>query len=85
MKVKASNGVDAYEKLLADNFHPKGHKVPPASNRARPHARGSPGPARFFPDYTAPLVRAVEANQDIAEFCRFYEERRAEELARAGT
>jgi len=84
LKVKAGNGVDGYEKFLSSNHFPEGHC----------EVRSTADPAylllqeiRFGEVHTAgtaSVAKAAEADRDVAEFCRFYEARRTEELAAAG-
>ena len=84
VKVKASNGVDSYEKLMGSEFHPEGHRsVAPAAGPTD-LLLAAIRPSEVLPDCMVPLAQAIAADSDVAEFCRFYLERRAEELARAG-
>lgn len=85
IKVKASNGMDAYEKLISGKFHPEGHQVVQTTANRSDFVIEKVLPSEILPDYSEPLAKAVETDPDIGEFCRFYEARREEELAGAGS
>ncbi len=84
VKVKASNGVDAYEKLVAHDLHPEGHPPIPPSEHHEEWLTTETKAGGASPGAAGALARAAEADPDVGEFCRFYLERRAEELAAAG-
>jgi superfamily II DNA or RNA helicase len=84
VRVKASNGVDSYEKLISGKFHPEGHQtVEPTANPSDLLTREA-RPSEILPEHLPQLEEAVGADREVAEFYRFYEARRTEELARAG-
>ena len=83
VKVKASNGVDGYEKLISRKFHPEGHTIIQPTTNPADLLLEKALPSEMLQDYAPLLAQAVEADRDVAEFCRFYEERRTAELVRA--
>jgi hypothetical protein len=76
--------VDGYEKLISHTFHPEGHQavLPPANPSAL--LLEDVRPSEVLPDCSPLIGEVIKADSDVAEFCRFYEARRTEELARAG-
>jgi hypothetical protein len=85
LKVKASNGVDSYEKVISGQIG--------TPTKVRFSAELSPDKhlherdanlkevCANFPDVVS---SCVEQDKDVREFCRFYDERRSDELRRAG-
>ena len=84
VRIKATNGVDGYEKLIVGTFHPEGHRTIQPTNKASDLLLEDVQPDDVLPDQSAPLAQAVAADRDMTEFRRFYEARRAEELYKAG-
>lgn len=85
VRVKASNGVDGYEKLVSTALCPEGHRALPSDKAAPSDYVNRPAQlSEAVQGCSALLARAVEADGDLSEFCRFYEARRSEELAAAG-
>jgi superfamily II DNA or RNA helicase len=84
VKAKASNGVDSYEKLLQVPFPSAGRE--PLRYQDRPSApiEKALKPSELLPSCSNLLKQAVEADKDIGEFCRFYEDRQKEETVKAG-
>jgi hypothetical protein len=74
---------DEYETIVSVNLRPEGHdKIPdeqPANTRLAEHAQVS----NLFEGVAKVVEASVENDAGIQEFCRFYGERRAEELRRA--
>lgn len=84
VKAKASNGVDAFEKLISEEFNPTGHvRINPSAGTFSV-APGEASLSQVLPNASVSLATIVAADQDLGEFCRFYEERRQSELKAAG-
>jgi superfamily II DNA or RNA helicase len=83
---KASNGVDAYEKLLAGNVSTsKGHQALPAPNNGATIQRAEIKPSELIPTIQQAVARVVENDEDLQKFRGFYERKLCEELGKAGT
>jgi hypothetical protein len=84
VKATASNGLDSYEKLIGHKFHPEGHSPLSFQERLQNRMDKNVTLSEILPAFSDALTQAIEADKDIDEFCRFYEARRQEEIAKAG-
>lgn len=84
-RAKAANGVDSLEKLImirGEKGEPR--EFSPELLEAAPFVEEPVSPDEMFHDLPS-YVRAVAPDdKDIAAFCDFYDQRRSEELAKAG-
>jgi superfamily II DNA or RNA helicase len=83
IKARTANAVDSYEKLIRGRIGQQSpDPCPPSGGPAVVLA----GPARlseFVPQVKAAVASVVEADHDVGEFCRFYDARLQEEIAKA--
>jgi superfamily II DNA or RNA helicase len=84
IKAKAANAVDGYEKLILGRTCPPGHEPCSPPDGSAPALADGLLPSEVYPPMKSAVARVVEADADIAKFCRFYEARLQEEAARAG-
>jgi superfamily II DNA or RNA helicase/ribosomal protein S27E len=84
VKVKASNGVDSYEKLITQDFQPEGHESLPPESTGGDLVATEVLPSEVIPDILRNLSQTIAADDDIDKFVRFYIARQLEEELQAG-
>jgi superfamily II DNA or RNA helicase len=84
VRVRATVGHDSYERLVDLEIPCDEHWVPAGLTGASPISDPLKNPDAVGLDAAALMQKAIQ-DQGIAEFCRFYLERRTQELQAAGT
>jgi superfamily II DNA or RNA helicase len=80
--VQATVAHDKYESIIPVSLRPEGHNKLPAEQSTSTPIAEQAEVSGLFPDTAQIKSAALENDGGIREFCRFYEERRAEELRR---
>ncbi|MBJ7532728.1 DEAD/DEAH box helicase [Rhodomicrobium vannielii ATCC 17100] len=83
VQVRATVAHDSYERLISVECSPDVHRTSITSSEQSPSLAVIEQPQAVGID-TAALAQAVKRDAAISEFCRFYIERRDEEVAAAG-
>jgi len=83
--VRASNGVDQYEKLVRTQFHEPGHESLINDARQLNTKAHNFVSLKSRPDVVRSVDAAVQIDEDLSKFEHFYNERLREELPKAGS
>ncbi|HLX59914.1 MAG TPA: SNF2-related protein [Planctomycetota bacterium] len=83
-KAKAVVAHDSYEKLIPSRVHPKQHAQVESAGQSASYLGDEVELPSIAPGSSAEVLAAVGNDPDVLKFCQFYEQRRAEETAKAG-